>query len=114
VRRFDLLVEAVRRAGAHKVLFGSDGPWLHPGVELCKVKALGLGPEARRQVLGGNLLRLIGGAAGQLGRRPPPVRVGRSGPGDPGDPGDPSPRHPLAAPRLDEPGDPWVGEAFVD
>jgi predicted TIM-barrel fold metal-dependent hydrolase len=30
VRRFDLLVEAVRRGGAHKVLFGSDGPWLHP------------------------------------------------------------------------------------
>ena len=42
VRRFDLLVEAVRRAGPHKVLFGTDGPWLHPGVELAKVHALGL------------------------------------------------------------------------
>ena len=31
VRRFDLLREAVQRAGPHKVLFGSDGPWLHPG-----------------------------------------------------------------------------------
>ena len=59
VRRFDLLVEAVHRAGADKVLFGSDGPWLHPGVELAKIHALGLtGPE-RRLVLGGNLLRLV-------------------------------------------------------
>ena len=34
VRRFDLLEQAVRRAGASKILFGSDGPWLHPAVEL--------------------------------------------------------------------------------
>src|SRR5262249_32195047 len=40
VRRFDLLEQAVRRAGPAKVLFGSDGPWLHPGVELAKVRAL--------------------------------------------------------------------------
>jgi len=60
VRRFDLLVEAVERAGAHKVLFGSDGPWLHPGVELAKVRALELSPEDERLVLGGNLLRLMG------------------------------------------------------
>lgn len=60
VRYFDLLVDAVRRAGPHKVLFGSDGPFLHPGVELTKVRALKLAPEAEAQVLGGNLLRLIG------------------------------------------------------
>ena len=36
VRRFDYLVQAVRRAGARKLLFGSDGPWLHPGVELTR------------------------------------------------------------------------------
>jgi predicted TIM-barrel fold metal-dependent hydrolase len=58
VRRFDLLVRAVRRAGPHKVLFGSDGPWLHPGVELAKVRLLGLPPEAEALVLGGNFLRL--------------------------------------------------------
>jgi predicted TIM-barrel fold metal-dependent hydrolase len=60
VRRFDLLVEAVRRAGPRKILFGSDGPWLHPGLELAKVRALGLAPDHERLVLGGNLLRLIG------------------------------------------------------
>jgi uncharacterized protein len=59
VRRFDLLDQAVRRAGAGKILFGSDGPWLHPGVELAKVHALALSPVDRRLVLGGNLLRLI-------------------------------------------------------
>jgi len=60
VRRFDLLAEAVRRAGAHKILFGSDGPWLHPGVELAKIHALGLKAADAALVLGGNLLRLIG------------------------------------------------------
>jgi uncharacterized protein len=60
VRNFDLLVEAVRRAGAGKVLFGSDGPWLHPALELTKVKLLGLPPDQERQVLGGNLLRILG------------------------------------------------------
>lgn len=60
VRRFDLLQEAVRRAGAAKILFGTDGPWLHPGVELAKIRLLGLPPEQERLVLGGNLLRLVG------------------------------------------------------
>jgi predicted TIM-barrel fold metal-dependent hydrolase len=58
VRRFDLLERAVDRAGPHKVLFGSDGPWLHPGLELAKIRLLGLDPEAESLVLGGNFLRL--------------------------------------------------------
>ena len=60
VRRFDLLQQAVKRAGAHKVLFGSDGPWLHPGLELEKVRLLGLPPEDEALIMGGNFLRLIG------------------------------------------------------
>lgn len=59
VRRFDLLQEAVERCGPHKLLFGSDGPWLHPGVELEKIYSLRLQPAAERLVLGGNFLRLI-------------------------------------------------------
>jgi predicted TIM-barrel fold metal-dependent hydrolase len=58
VRYFDVLADAVRRAGPHKVLFGSDGPFLHPGVELAKVHALCLPPDEAALVLGGNLLRL--------------------------------------------------------
>jgi predicted TIM-barrel fold metal-dependent hydrolase len=65
VRRFDLLEQTARRAGAKKILFGSDGPWLHPGVELAKVRALGLTPDEERMVMGGNLLRLIAHASKQ-------------------------------------------------
>ena len=59
VRRFDLLEQAVQRAGARKILFGSDGPWLHPAVELEKIRVLRLPPAAERLVLGENFLRLI-------------------------------------------------------
>ena len=59
VRRFDILEQAVQRAGTRKILFGSDGPWLHPAVELAKVRALEVSAAERAQVLGGNLLRLI-------------------------------------------------------
>lgn len=62
VRRFDYLVQAVKRGGAHKILFGTDGPWLHPGLEMHKVRLLGLPPEQEALILGKNLLRLIQGA----------------------------------------------------
>ena len=66
VRRFDLLEMAVIRAGAHKLLFGSDGPWLHPAVEIAKIRALGLRPDEERKMLGGNLVRLLGRRASLL------------------------------------------------
>jgi uncharacterized protein len=61
IRRFDYIVEAIRRAGAKKVLFGSDGPWLHPGLELHKIRLLRLPSEREAMVLGGNILRLLRG-----------------------------------------------------
>ena len=70
VRRFDILEEAVARAGPHKVLFGSDGPWLHPGLELEKVRLLRLPAPAERLVLSGNVLRLLEGAGAGRGRAP--------------------------------------------
>jgi predicted TIM-barrel fold metal-dependent hydrolase len=76
VRRFDLLLDAVRRGGAHKVLFGSDGPWLHPGVELAKVRALQLPPDAERRVVGQNMIDL-------LRRRDPPRTPNESAPSSP-------------------------------
>jgi predicted TIM-barrel fold metal-dependent hydrolase len=60
VRRFDYLVQAIKRAGPQKILFGSDGPWLHPGLELHKIKLLGLPFEQEAQILGANALRLLG------------------------------------------------------
>jgi hypothetical protein len=59
VRQFRYLVEAVKRGGPHKLLFGSDGPWLHPGLELYKIRLLGLPAEEEKLVLGGNILRLL-------------------------------------------------------
>jgi uncharacterized protein len=59
VRRFDYVIEAIKRGGSTKVLFGSDGPWLHPGLELHKIRLLGLPPEQEVLVLGGNTMRLL-------------------------------------------------------
>jgi uncharacterized protein len=95
IRRFDILEQAVRRAGAKKFLFGSDGPWLHPGVELAKVRALGLPPQEERLVTGGNLLRLIRGV-----RVPQAVRV-RTGAGA------------AVLQATEDTRDPWEGEAFI-
>ncbi|HEX7089441.1 MAG TPA: amidohydrolase family protein [Longimicrobiales bacterium] len=121
VRRFDLLQQAVRRAGARKILFGSDGPWLHPGVELAKVRALGLSPDEEALVLGGNLLRLLRRAAGRHRRVPTGADAaardarGRSAPA-------PARRTAAAlshgsaadgAPARVGTPDPWEGEAFI-
>jgi hypothetical protein len=106
VRRFDLLVEAVRRAGPRKVLFGTDGPWLHPGVELSKVFALGLPARQQQLVLAGNWLRLTATAradarARQAGRiRGPAPAAGR--PRRPEPPRD-------AVPPADR-ADPWIAD----
>lgn len=62
VRRFDYIIEALRRAGPEKILFGSDGPWLHPALELYKIKLLQLAPAKEAMILGGNILRLLRGA----------------------------------------------------
>ncbi|HEX8212492.1 MAG TPA: amidohydrolase family protein [Longimicrobium sp.] len=97
VRRFDLLQEAVGRAGARKFLFGSDGPWLHPGVELEKIRALHLSDEDERLVLGGNLLRLTARV------RPPRAAAAIEGP----------PPVPAGAHERPAPSDPWEGEAFI-
>jgi uncharacterized protein len=77
VRRFDLLEAAVERAGPHKVLFGSDGPWLHPAVELSKIIALRLPDREQRLILGENFRRLTGLRAvpRDIGLRPQRRRV---------------------------------------
>jgi uncharacterized protein len=59
VRRFDYLVELVRRCGARKLIFGSDGPWLHPGLELHKIRLMGMNSDDEAAVLGGNIARLL-------------------------------------------------------
>jgi predicted TIM-barrel fold metal-dependent hydrolase len=90
VRRFDLLEQAVRGAGPHKVLFGSDGPWLHPGLELEKIRLLRLSPADESLVLAGNFLRLTRAARNRHRRAAatgqhagPPDPTPRDGPRDP-------------------------------
>lgn len=98
IRRFDLLEQAVQRAGAHKVLFGTDAPWLHPGVELQKVRALRLSPRDEQKVLGENFLRLIARV-----RSSSAIQRTESGP-----------RTPFAlAGVMANPSDPWMGESPV-
>lgn len=58
VRRFDLLQMAFERAGAGKIIFGSDGPWLHPGVEISKVYALTNNKAELEKMLAQNFLKL--------------------------------------------------------
>ena len=60
VRRFDYLARAVARAGPAKLVFGTDGPWLHPALELAKIRLLGLSAANEAMILGGNLRRLLG------------------------------------------------------
>jgi predicted TIM-barrel fold metal-dependent hydrolase len=100
IRRFDLLEQGVERAGPEKFLYGSDGPWLHPGVELSKVYALRLSPAEQAGVLAGNFLSLIS-----------KVRRGRPAPPPPSP--RPSPAVPAAiVPAQGELRDPWQGEQF--
>jgi predicted TIM-barrel fold metal-dependent hydrolase len=97
VRRFDVLEQAVARAGPEKLIFGSDGPWLHPGLELAKVRALRLGPADESLVLGKTLMKLVmksreslqssssnlqpRHAAGAASAKPPQTRPALSGVG---------------------------------
>lgn len=59
VRRFDLLQEACWLAGTEKLLFGSDGPWLNPAVELEKIYQLRLSEPETKMILCANFLKLI-------------------------------------------------------
>jgi predicted TIM-barrel fold metal-dependent hydrolase len=52
--------DAIERAGAGKIIWGSDGPLIHPALELQKVKILQLPKEDEDLVLSGNIARLIG------------------------------------------------------
>jgi predicted TIM-barrel fold metal-dependent hydrolase len=59
VRYWEVLVRAVKRAGPRKLLFGSDGPLLHPAAELYKIRLLKLPAPQEALVTGGNILRLL-------------------------------------------------------
>lgn len=53
------IAEAVRRIGAERVIFGSDGPGCNPTLEVEKVRMARLSPDHERLVLAENILRLL-------------------------------------------------------
>ncbi len=54
------LERTVAEGLSHKMIFGSDGPALHCGVELSRVKMLNLPKDREAMVLGGTIARLLG------------------------------------------------------
>lgn len=51
--------EAVKKAGAGKIIFGSEYPLSHPAVELKKILLLHLSDEENDKIWGGNISRLL-------------------------------------------------------
>jgi predicted TIM-barrel fold metal-dependent hydrolase len=51
---------AVAALGPEKVIFGTDTPLLDPWVQLTKIRASSLSPQALGLICGGNIARLIG------------------------------------------------------
>ncbi len=56
---YRVIISAVRLCGSDKLIWGSDGYWMHPVVELAKLKVLKLPKEDEEKVLGGNIMRLL-------------------------------------------------------
>jgi predicted TIM-barrel fold metal-dependent hydrolase len=55
----DKIREAIARLGAHRVLFGSDGPGCNPKLELQKIKRIGLSENEEQLVLHDNILSIL-------------------------------------------------------
>lgn len=56
----DKIAEAVRRIGAERVLYASDGPGCDPSLEVEKVRLAGLSASEEEQLFHGNIERLLG------------------------------------------------------
>jgi predicted TIM-barrel fold metal-dependent hydrolase len=54
------LPEVFARVPAEKLIWGSDGPLIHPAIELRKLEVCQLPADVWRQVTGENLLRVLG------------------------------------------------------
>lgn len=52
------IMESIKQAGASKVVYGSDLPYLKPQVVLAKIRGLPISEESRNLVLGGNVSRI--------------------------------------------------------
>ena len=55
----DKIKEAIERLGAHRVLFGSDGPGCNHKLELQKIRRIGLSEKEERMVLHDNIASIL-------------------------------------------------------
>ena len=53
-------VQLVRRWGTHRVLFGTDSPWMDQQEQLRRIRDLPLTPQEQAQILGQNAAKLLG------------------------------------------------------
>jgi uncharacterized protein len=63
--------EAIEKLGAHRVLFGSDGPGCNPKLELQKIMRVGLSEDEQRLVLHDNIMSVLERVRHQLSARGP-------------------------------------------
>jgi len=54
-----ILEQAVREAGADKLLFGSDGPWFYPAIMKACIKDLELGDADEKKIMGENIASIL-------------------------------------------------------
>jgi predicted TIM-barrel fold metal-dependent hydrolase len=59
VLMYQKIEEAVRRIGSARVLFGTDGPGIHPGPEIAKIRILHISEAEKANILGLNARRLL-------------------------------------------------------
>ncbi|MFH0914427.1 MAG: amidohydrolase family protein [Chloroflexota bacterium] len=52
-------VKMIRKIGVERVMFGSDFPWIDPGLDIARIKGLALTEEEKRLILGENARRLF-------------------------------------------------------
>lgn len=57
----DQVMEIIRRKGPDRIVFGTDAPYRRPAEALAWLMDLPLSEDERTAILGGNLLRIIGG-----------------------------------------------------
>lgn len=53
-------IDLIRTIGSHRILFGSDYPWVNPGNDIIRIKSLEISIEDKNKILGENAARIFG------------------------------------------------------
>ncbi len=52
-------IDLIKTIGSHRILFGSDYPWVNPGKDIMKIKSLEISIDDKKKILGENAARLF-------------------------------------------------------